>query len=514
MCCNSRVKFFVTMAVLALACGVAAADEPLRVLFIGNSFTAQSIADTFKRLAMDAGFEPPDVVDAAVVSQTLEWHTTDPGTLADIDAGGYDFVVLQEYSTRPTDATLPEADPLQFKQDATWLYDRVKLSSPDAQIVLFETWAREETHSVYPTYYDDRDDMQAQLNYHYHDAADSYIPTYSSAASPNDVFVAPVGEAWELNYHGVNMMLHYIDRYHADYTGRYLTASVIYSMIYQRSVAGRTPQLDLTWEQASYLQSIADATTGVTAPGGPDGQRGLGVFMGSFEKPVMVNDSAFTNRMVSGWTVDSGTTNGLGVRNSKDDLFAGTTKVGGVDQTLPAPAEGYQFLWVNSGEVSQQLVDELLPNTQYALTVAVGRILKSNYLDTNYYIKLYAGDDEIQTLTGDTANLPLGAFTDEVISFHTGPDVVAGRPLRIHLGREGAQISSRLAFDNVKLSVRIDGDYNGDGLVSGADYVVWADTFGNDGSPGKEDLRADGNGDGSVSGADYVLWANNFGLSR
>jgi len=55
------------------------------------------------------------------------------------------------------------------------------------------------------------------------------------------------------------------------------------------------------------------------------------------------------------------------------------------------------------------------------------------------------------------------------------------------------------------------GDYNGDGSVSGADYVIWADTFGNDGSPGKEDLRADGNGDGVVSGTDYVIWADNFG---
>jgi len=57
------------------------------------------------------------------------------------------------------------------------------------------------------------------------------------------------------------------------------------------------------------------------------------------------------------------------------------------------------------------------------------------------------------------------------------------------------------------------GDYNSDGTVSGADYVVWANTFGNDGSPGKEDLRADGNGDGAVTGADYVIWANNFGAT-
>jgi len=54
------------------------------------------------------------------------------------------------------------------------------------------------------------------------------------------------------------------------------------------------------------------------------------------------------------------------------------------------------------------------------------------------------------------------------------------------------------------------GDYSGDGTVSGADYVIWADSFGNTGLPG-QDMRADGNGDGLVSGADYVIWAGNFG---
>ena len=63
-------------------------------------------------------------------------------------------------------------------------------------------------------------------------------------------------------------------------------------------------------------------------------------------------------------------------------------------------------------------------------------------------------------------------------------------------------------------STPLEGDYSGDGTVSGADYVIWADTFGNDGSEGKEDLRADGNGDGLVSGADYVIWADNFGSVR
>jgi len=57
------------------------------------------------------------------------------------------------------------------------------------------------------------------------------------------------------------------------------------------------------------------------------------------------------------------------------------------------------------------------------------------------------------------------------------------------------------------------GDYNNDGSVTGADYVIWANTFGNSGLPG-QDMRADGNGDGLISGADYVIWANNFGATR
>jgi len=78
--------------------------------------------------------------------------------------------------------------------------------------------------------------------------------------------------------------------------------------------------------------------------------------------------------------------------------------------------------------------------------------------------------------------------------------------------RDGHTLESEGVTD-VELPEPLAGDYNGDGTVSGADYVVWADTFGNDGSPGKEDLRADGSGDGLVSGTDYVIWANNFGAS-
>jgi hypothetical protein len=49
-------------------------------------------------------------------------------------------------------------------------------------------------------------------------------------------------------------------------------------------------------------------------------------------------------------------------------------------------------------------------------------------------------------------------------------------------------------------------DYNGNGVVDAADYVVWRDTLGS-----TADLTADGNNNGVVDAADFNLWRNQFG---
>jgi hypothetical protein len=51
----------------------------------------------------------------------------------------------------------------------------------------------------------------------------------------------------------------------------------------------------------------------------------------------------------------------------------------------------------------------------------------------------------------------------------------------------------------------IAGDYDGDGDVDGADYLVWKNKY------GTADNRADGNKDGTVNVADYTVWRNNLG---
>ncbi len=54
---------------------------------------------------------------------------------------------------------------------------------------------------------------------------------------------------------------------------------------------------------------------------------------------------------------------------------------------------------------------------------------------------------------------------------------------------------------------RFVGDYNLDGMVDAADYVVWRNQLGSSGLT----LAADGNADGEVTIADYDVWKNHYG---
>ena len=55
--------------------------------------------------------------------------------------------------------------------------------------------------------------------------------------------------------------------------------------------------------------------------------------------------------------------------------------------------------------------------------------------------------------------------------------------------------------------VRLAGDYNRDGVVGAADFIVWRKALGQAGN----DLAADGNGNNEIDPGDYNIWRTNFG---
>jgi hypothetical protein len=60
---------------------------------------------------------------------------------------------------------------------------------------------------------------------------------------------------------------------------------------------------------------------------------------------------------------------------------------------------------------------------------------------------------------------------------------------------------------NVVDELPLIGDYNANGTVDAADYIVWRNSVGQVGAG----LPADGNGNGQIDAADYNLWRANFG---
>ena len=149
----------------------------VRVLFLGNSYTSTNdLPGMFASLAAAAG-RRVDVAMVANGGETLADHAASTDDAAELSAGKWDYVMLQEQSEIPA---MPGGRP-QMQAAVRSLVARIRTTG--AVPILFETWAHRD--GLPSAGLRDFAAMQAAL-----------AEGYRQAGSQSGIGVVPVGDAW------------------------------------------------------------------------------------------------------------------------------------------------------------------------------------------------------------------------------------------------------------------------------------------------------------------------------
>jgi hypothetical protein len=181
----------------------------VRVLFIGNSFTARNdLPGMIAGLAAAQG----DTLDHRLISvggASLRAHWNKGEAAAEIKRGRYDYVVLQEQST------LPVKNAARMHENVR-LFDGV-IRASGAKTALYLTWARRHTP----------------------EAQQAITDAYTAIARETGAAVVPAGVAWQkfLAAHD-RPVLHDRDGSHPTPAGSYLAACVFLAVLFGRSPIG------------------------------------------------------------------------------------------------------------------------------------------------------------------------------------------------------------------------------------------------------------------------------------
>jgi len=231
----------------------------VNILFIGNSFTIGNgdervlqvggVPVLVAELAVDAGCERPSTRLCAKGGRKFSDHLADEtGALSAIREGGWDYVVLQGYSTAPTHAGHPES----FYSSGIELHREIRQANPGAMTVLYETWARHPDHAMVSGPAALFPGGPAQMQRELRDGYRQLLAMLGEHAC-----IAPVGDAWELALAERDIRLHANDDYHANRNGSYLAALVLFGTIFQSPLPNLPALAAVHPDDAHFLQGIA-----------------------------------------------------------------------------------------------------------------------------------------------------------------------------------------------------------------------------------------------------------------
>jgi hypothetical protein len=241
---NKRM-IWVVMLLLALGWD-ARAGEVRRVLTLGNCLTMVNDVDGLTRQIAQAAGEKAEFARQANGGYSLQNHTGDRRSLAVLESKPWDAVLLWEHSAVLASERLCRESMLPAGRA---LCERIRARK--GRPILVMVWGRQ---------HGDTEAMMGEtIRYKdYDEIQEIERQACERCAKELNVEVAPVGLAWRAfrqRYLGVEL---HQDQMHANASGAYLAALVIYATIYEKSPRAITfypPQL--THDQAVKLRDVA-----------------------------------------------------------------------------------------------------------------------------------------------------------------------------------------------------------------------------------------------------------------
>ena len=219
--------------------------QPMRVLFIGNSYTHyNNMPKIFHDLASSKNINV-DVHMSAKSSHTFQMHSERADLYQDIQREKWDYVILQGFSRElACDYKKIDTTIVPYVKRIT---DSIYRQNPCTTILLYDTWGYV---NGFP---------EDSLNINFQLMSDRIHQGYLYLSQLFDIPLVPVGKVWEtVKENNPEINLYQEDLQHPSKYGSYLAACSFYTAIFKQNPStGFTD--GLSPDKAKYIQNTAFA---------------------------------------------------------------------------------------------------------------------------------------------------------------------------------------------------------------------------------------------------------------
>ncbi len=229
-------------------------SDSLRILWIGNSYTYMNdLPGMVSKICAEQGLKL-SATRFTRSGERLSGHYGNQRLLDTLAHGGWDYVVIQEYSSLPAQSTREVVDSTYHY--AHLLDSLAHAGSPGVHVIYYMTWG----HKKRNTHNKSMIDPDYPFDENYEDFQSRLRLSYLEMTYENRGWCSPVGMAWQtIRETHPEIELYVKDDYHPSFSGTYLAAHCFVTLLLQRTYTSSL-RFNLPLLHATILQKTAQKT--------------------------------------------------------------------------------------------------------------------------------------------------------------------------------------------------------------------------------------------------------------